>query len=202
MPLPPPVEREHLHTRRYQFEGFQRTDGLWDIEGRIVDEKSYSFSNHDRGTIPAGEALHHMEVRLTVDEDFRIVDVAATTESGPFHACPAIAPNYKKLIGARIGAGWRASLKQLFAGTEGCTHITEMLGAMATVAFQTMWPVLAKRPEHRGTGDKRPPLIDSCHAFSSDGEVVRREWPQYYTGPKPVGAPGEKPAKKAGGGRN
>lgn len=26
-------------------------------------------------------------------------------------------------------------------------------------------------------------LIDSCHAYASDGAVVRRRWPDLYTGP-------------------
>jgi len=25
-------------------------------------------------------------------------------------------------------------------------------------------------------------LIDSCHAFKSDGEIVRKQWPEHYTG--------------------
>src|SRR3546814_4645690 len=60
MPLSPPVERTCLHNRTYDFHGYQRADGLWDIEGRIVDTKSYPFANQDRGEIPPGEALHDM----------------------------------------------------------------------------------------------------------------------------------------------
>ena len=30
--------------------------------------------------------------------------------------------------------------------------------------------------------DRKPPVIDSCYAYRSDGEVVRRRWPQFYTG--------------------
>ena len=45
MPLSPPVGRQLLHTRRVTCQGFFREDGLWDIEGRITDEKSYEHAN-------------------------------------------------------------------------------------------------------------------------------------------------------------
>ena len=55
MPLSPPAERERLHTRRYEFGGFRRKDGLWDIEGQLIDTKTYAFSNQYRGEIQSGE---------------------------------------------------------------------------------------------------------------------------------------------------
>ena len=42
------------------------------------------------------------------------------------------------------------------------------------------------RREMTATGSRqhrRPGFIDSCHAFASDGEVVRKSWPDFYTGP-------------------
>jgi hypothetical protein len=182
MPLSEPAEREQLHTRTYEFAGFRRTDGLWDIEGRIVDTKGYTFTNTERGEIQPGEPLHDMQVRLTVDDRFIVRAVEVCTNAGPFGVCPAIAANYWKLEGKRIATGWRKTLKELFAGTEGCTHITELLGAMATPAFQTIYPVLQKEGKIRSIQGSRPPLIDSCHAFRSDGPVVKREWPDHYTG--------------------
>ena len=32
--------------------------------------------------------------------------------------------------------------------------------------------------------NSRPKRIDSCHALSSDGDVVKKRWPEFYTGPK------------------
>lgn len=182
MPLSPPAEREELHHRAYDFRGYRRSDGLWDIEGRIVDTKGYAFRNTERGTIAPGEPLHEMAVRLTLDDAFVIRAVEATTEAGPFGICPAVVETYRRLEGEQIGAGWRRTLKKLFAGREGCTHITELLGAMATVAFQTLYPVLQAEGKLAGSGGGRPALIDSCHALRADGPVVAREWPEHFTG--------------------
>ena len=182
MPLSAPAERELLHRRTYDFNGFQRADGLWDIEGRMVDTKSYAFDNKFRGVVEAGQPVHDMEIRLTLNEDFEVIDIEADTAAGPFEICPAIAPNYRKIIGLRIGPGWRQTIRKELGGVEGCTHLTEMLGAMATVAYQTLYPTLSKKKKTPQRG-KKPALIDSCHAFGSAGPVVRDSWPDFYTGP-------------------
>lgn len=188
MPLSPPAAREAIHNRSYDFHGYRREDGLWDIEGRIRDTKSYSFDNAHRGTVEAGEPIHEMEVRLTLNDAYEVVEAEATTHHGPFAICPAITPNFKKLAGLKVGPGWRESVRKRVGGAEGCTHIVEMIYAMATVAYQTMTPILSREGKAAARpgegGNRRPPLIDSCHAFASDGEIVRRTWPEFYTGDK------------------
>ena len=181
MPLSSPVKRRHLHTRTVTFEGFAREDGLWDIEGQVIDVKTYGFPNEDRGRIEAGEPLHDMRVRLTIDTDLCVHKVEAATQASPFRICPEIAPNYRKLEGAVIGPGWRARIREVAGGRDGCTHISELLAAMATAAFQTLY---AERERRVGetpipTSGKRPRWVDSCYALRDDGEVVRRRWPQY-----------------------
>ena len=103
MPLPPPVARQHLHTRRVTCQGFFREDGLWDIEGRITDEKTYEHPNEWRGPLKPGDHVHDMSIRLTIDHKFTIVDVEAVTDKSPYQLCGGIAPDFKKLIGLRIG---------------------------------------------------------------------------------------------------
>ena len=38
-----PLSRQLLHKRVVQCWGYRREDGLWDIEGRLVDTKTYPF---------------------------------------------------------------------------------------------------------------------------------------------------------------
>ena len=54
MPLPRPARRELIHQRDIRCRGYQREDGLWDIEGELIDTKTYSFANRDREGIVAG----------------------------------------------------------------------------------------------------------------------------------------------------
>lgn len=181
MPLPPPVEREHLHTRRYDFKGYRRIDGLWDIEGRITDVKTYSFPNDWRGEIAADEPLHDMSIRLTIDEDFLVHDIVVVTDKSPYRICSGAVVNIGCVKGMRIGPGWRRSLRERLGGIDGCTHHVEMLGAMATAAFQTLFFGIEKKTEKSPAGT-RPAQIDSCYAWASDRDVVKRELPEFYTG--------------------
>ena len=185
MPLSPPVPREKLHTRTIVIEGYQREDGLFDIEASLADTKTYAFANEDRAEVRPGEKLHGMLMRLTVDEDLVVHACEADTEFGPYAICPAITPNFAKLAGLRIGPGWNRKVKELVGGVRGCTHLVELLGPMATVAFQTLTVVRKKHPV-----DPRhpPPLLNTCHAYAADGPLVARRWPRFSTrAPAPAG---------------
>lgn len=180
MPLPEPAAREPIHTRLIDCRGFRRADGLWDIDGRLTDTKTYAFTNRWRGELDPGEPVHDMRIRLTIDEELKVLTVEAATDAGPFTVCGAIAPDYARLQGAVIGPGWRTRIRQLFGGVSGCTHLTELLGVMATVAYQTLYARRQQRAERNP--DERPAMLDTCHALSSDGEVVKRHWPRFYSG--------------------
>jgi hypothetical protein len=181
--------RELLHKRDFAFEGYLRADGLYDIEGRMTDRKSYAFPNDFRGEIAADEPLHDMRILVTIDEEFRIVDVLAETKASPFEVCPAITPAFTALKGARIGRGWSALLREKFGGVHGCTHHVELLRTLATVAFQTVYGAQQRRrreqrtvpPSENAAGSgKRPAFIDTCHALAADGEIVKNDWPDFY----------------------
>lgn len=180
MPLSKPAPRAHLHTREIVCRGYQRDDGLWDIEGGMIDTKTYAFDNHDRGGISAGEPLHHMLARLTVDDGLLVSACEVSTEAGPYGLCGGIAPDYGKIVGLRIGPGWRRKVLERVGGTAGCTHITDLLtGPLAVTAFQTVYPARqARDDEEKGT--RRPGIIDTCHALARSSPVVARQWPRFY----------------------
>ncbi|UYN94166.1 MAG: DUF2889 domain-containing protein [Enhydrobacter sp.] len=198
MPLSPPVGRQHLHTRRVTCQGFFRKDGLWDIEGRITDEKTYEHPNEWRGALKPGDLVHDMSIRLTLDHKLTIVNVEAVTDSSPYRVCGEIAPDFRKLIGLRIGGGFHRAVRERLGGVHGCTHIVELLGPVATTAFQTMSSRKARdlNRAHRAEKGALPPpddakvraprkpyVIDTCHAWAANGEVVKRWAPHFYTGP-------------------
>lgn len=183
MPLSTPAARAPIHTRRVTCEGFRREDGLWDIEGHLTDVKAYEFRNEFRGALTPGEPLHQMRMRLTVDDGLAITAVEAVTEHGPYALCPEITPNFQALVGLRIGPGFTRAVKERLGGPRGCTHLVELLGPMATTAFQTVFPILSRERPDDGNPAKRPVLLDSCHVFAADGDHTRRRWPAFYTGP-------------------
>lgn len=192
MPLSPPVARELVHDRTVVCRGWRRADGRWDIEGHIVDTKTYSFPNEYRGRVEAGEPIHDMWIRLTIDAEMTIAAVEAVTDSGPFPICPDITPNFQRLVGLTIGGGWRRAVRERLGGAEGCTHLVELLGPMATTAYQTIFGERARQrrdAEARGEPapaempDRKPALLNSCHAFAESSPVVARIWPAWHRVP-------------------
>jgi len=188
MPLSAPDPREHIHTRKVECQGFRRTDGLWDIEGRITDTKAYAFPNRERGMLEPGMPIHDMWIRLTVDDDLTIRAVEAVTDASPYTICPNVTPNFQRLVGVSISRGFRKAVRERLGGTEGCTHLVELLGPVGTTAFQTVFPVIErerrKARKESAAGEikpsKPPLLLDSCYAFGRENEVVKEYWPDYH----------------------
>jgi len=188
MPLSSPVPREHIHTRQVECRGYRRGDGLWDIDGHITDVKTYGFGSRERGEVEAGMPIHDMWIRLTIDDKLSIQAVEAVTDSSPYRICPNVTPNFQRLIGLSIGPGFGKQVRERLGGVEGCTHLVELLGPVGTTAFQTVMPMIERekserkkiQPQGELPARKRPALLDTCYAFSSSGEVAKRQWPEFY----------------------
>lgn len=184
MNLPPAAPRSHRHTRTISCEGYQREDGLWDIEARIVDTKTFRYREPFRGLREAGEPVHDMSLRLTIDNDMLVRDIQVAMQSVPYGPCTGALPAFKGLIGKKIGAGWRRAVQESVGGVRGCTHLRELLLPAATVAFQTLgsWPeegqpVPAPDPDFK---TERPHFVDGCKAWATDGEVVAKLFPHFH----------------------
>jgi hypothetical protein len=184
MPLSDPAPRRLLHLRDIELRGYERDDGLFDIEARLVDTKTYAFRNQDRGEINPGTPLHGMLARMTLDEDMLIHRFEAATEFGPYLACPAAAPNFEALAGLTVGRGFLKAANERVGGIKGCTHLRELLGQMGTVAFQTLYAVRRRKESAPNSlqNPTRPALLNSCLAYADGGEIARRTWPEYYAG--------------------
>jgi hypothetical protein len=183
MSLPAPAPRAPKHTRTITLQGFERDDGLWDIEGHIVDVKPFGF-DFAGGSREAGDPIHEMRVRVTIDTDFKIHDAVATSERKPYPGqCDATLPDYRKLIGMNLARGFRRAVLEQFGQTRGCTHITELLTHLPSAAYQTM----SALPELYSANEAHF-AVGRCVALKPEGEVVRRYYPLMYTGKKPIDA--------------
>ncbi len=202
MPLSDPAPRRLFHTRAITVQGYARDDGLYDVEAELADMRAEGFANRDRGWIAPGDKLHGMKFRITFDDRMLIHRSEAVTEFGPFAHCSGGAANFSRLAGLTIKAGFLREAIGRVHGTEGCTHLRELIQQMATVAFQTLFPVRIQRERAaaeaaRKTGqtpvlpsaeDGSARLLNSCFAYAANGPVVRDRWPHLYTGPEAIGA--------------
>ncbi|MDA8600938.1 DUF2889 domain-containing protein [Burkholderiaceae bacterium] len=185
MTLSTPSPRKHRHTRTIHAEGFLREDGLWDIEARMIDSKTYVYTEPYRGDREPGSAVHDMAIRLTMDSQLTITAIEVSMAATPYPTCTQVAPNFQGLVGTTIGGGWRRVVNECVGATRGCTHVRELLFPMATVAFQTIkgWP------EGAATVTKvampvemaQSAFVNGCYAWAADGDVVAEMYPTLST---------------------
>lgn len=175
------VPRRPMHLRRIEMQAWLRDDGLWDIEAHLRDEKPFDYIDPGRGLRPAGAPVHDLRVRLTVDDDRIVRDVAVQMDSVPFGTCHEVKESLRPLIGERVGRGWRRVLKKIPRHAT-CAHVHEVLMPMATVAHQGM--SLGRDPAGKVSLEPDPTLteapffVDDCHSWRIDGPVVVHFFPK------------------------
>jgi hypothetical protein len=178
------VARTHIHTRTVEFRGYHREDGLWDIEAELTDAKTYTHRTPDRGILGAGEPVHGMAIRLTVDDHFKIVDIAVRMAAHPFPECQQAKPPMSRMIGCTLGKGWRKTIEHALGGTQGCAHLRELLFNMATAAYQTIPHYRNHLRRQAGLPEpvlkRPPPHLGQCLAWDFDGPVVKRHRPEFF----------------------
>jgi hypothetical protein len=181
---PPHATRKHIHTRSVHFEGFERDDGMWDIESQIRDTKADTWQA-ERGLLSPGDALHDMRIRVTIDTAFVIRAIESSMQSTPFSECQQAKDAMQSMVGVIMGPGWRRAIDSRLGSFRGCTHLRELLFNMATVAYQTA-------AKQQGSLEdqaiyklqlKQPPFhLGQCLAWELGRPVVQRHYPQFFTG--------------------
>jgi len=171
-----------IHTRRYEVRAFRMADDRFLLRGVVCDEKP-------AGLYVTGDPdplwLHHMIVEMEVVYPSFVIERAyAKFHQHPHLGCTDITDHYKKLEGMSIARGFNAKVKELFAGSRGCTHITALLSAMAPVAIQTGWSMRVtvmnegesqSNPSDAENEQREKQLagtINTCHMWDESGELV------------------------------
>lgn len=177
MPLSPaPVARQRLHVRSIQLYGFKREDGLWDVEARLTDVKDHDYPLSS-GLRPAGEPVHDMWVRVTIDREFNILAAETRTDGMPYVGqCDRINADYDRLVGLNLFHGFRRAVRERFGDVKGCSHLTELVMVLPTAAIQTFASEMKDNEDH----GHKPYQLDRCHALESTSETVQRYYPRWF----------------------
>lgn len=188
-PLSRPTPRQLIHTRDVRTRGFLREDGLWDLEGELVDEKTYTYADRDRGPLPAGSPMHHMRARLTVDHHMVVRAAEVEMPAIPFSLCAGAAEPARELVGKSLARGFGRAIEEAMGRTGGCTHVRYLILALANTAYQTIsayreqfMPELGAPKAQDG---ERPFFLNQCRAWDEQGDVVARFFPRFHRGPEP-----------------
>ena len=132
-----------------------------------------------------GDPVHDIRLRLAVDDTLTVRETGTTMFATPYPSCIDVEGILQRLVGERIGKGWREAVRRKIGRLETCTHLAELLGPAVTTLFQTMSN--GRDPEGRDSVDnqraaKTPPFfIDGCHSWRKDGPNVAELFPQFAT---------------------
>jgi hypothetical protein len=179
MTLDAATSRQPLHTRAIELNGYKRSDGLFEIEGRLKDTKPFDFQPPSGNkVVRAGEPVHDMAVRIVFDEDMKVHDILAVSDALPYDGCAGGPDTLKALIGLNMSRGWSSAVRERLSGAAGCVHLAGLMVPMAAAAFQAL--TRHRIEQLAASGQKMKPKVDSCLAYSRHGELVRRQWPTLW----------------------
>jgi hypothetical protein len=169
------------------YNGYARDDGLWDIEAELRDVKTYDFHIPSQEPRAAGLPIHNLFIRLTVNDDMVVQDIATSMADFPHPECIQAPVNMHQMTGSTLGPGWRKAIERHVGGVLGCTHLREMLFNMATAAYQTIPSGMQYQRELDGVPEpvpEKPPLhVGKCMSWAFDGPVVERHYPFFWVRP-------------------
>ncbi len=152
----------------------------------LADTKTYGFDNEDRGRIEPGEKLHGMAMRLTVDEAMEIVACRGRHRFRPLRDLPGrrrqFRPPRRPHHRPRLPPRARPSASAAPRAAPICASSSSRWRPSPCRRSCPSSPAAA-----RAIADGSPPkgiaLLNSCTAYASDSPVVKRRWPEKYTGP-------------------
>ncbi len=179
MPLPPAQPRHQIHTRRITFQAYRRDDGLWDIEAELHDSKTHPLELPYERVWQAGEPIHGIQLRVTIDTQMVVRDIAASMNDVPHGNCQQALPPLHHMVGSTLGPGWRKAIERHLGGVQGCAHVRELLFNVATAAFQALPGGLS------GTASaNQPPMhLGQCVTWDFNGPLVQKLYPVYFQHP-------------------
>ncbi len=122
--------------------------------------------------------LHNMKVSMRVSGNtLQISDIHVEMPHYPREECIESNIHIQKLNGLSITKGFTKAVKDTIGGIKGCTHVTNLILAMAPAAVQGFWANKAQKPvtkEFANQGSMSHYLIDTCYVWRKDGPMIKK----------------------------
>jgi hypothetical protein len=104
--------RRLLHRRAIDCDGYLREDGLWEVEARLVDTKTFLQRDQFRGDLPPGSPVHDIRLRLAVDDSLTVREAETNMAATPYPTCIEVDGILRRLVGEQIGRGFRETVRR------------------------------------------------------------------------------------------
>ena len=118
--------------------------------------------------------VHHMILEAVLDEELVVRAIDARMETIPFEpsertwgeGCRHILPNYQRLVGTRIDAGYALHVNETVGGPLGCFHILSMAQCLPLAVRAASGRLCGGALRAPSSGRKT--VLDSCSQWTTD----------------------------------
>lgn len=173
----PSSARKPLHSRRVHYEGFEREDGLYEIEAALQDTKPMAFEIEGEGPWQPHQPIHGMRLRVVIDLEFVVQAIEVAMDHAPHGECQSARDPMQRMVGCSMRRGWRQAISERLGKVHGCAHLRELLHNMGTVAIQTLAPRMVQARKSDGS---MPLPMGGCLAWDPAGPMVARIYPHFH----------------------
>jgi hypothetical protein len=164
-----------LHTRKIEVSTYEYDGQRIIVEGFLKDDRFQDTHAITGETFPRG-VIHHMGIRLLINcSNFLIEDIDVELIAVPREVCRETIACLAPIKGLTIVRGFTSKVKKLAGGSKGCTHLLELLLAMAPAAVQGFAAHQSRKPSGVDPDHAKfilKYLINTCHAWREDGPFV------------------------------
>jgi len=177
--------RELRHARRILCLAYQRSDGLWEVEAEVSDQKQEMVTFRSREPVKPGEFIHRMTISFLIDGNDLVKDVRAKLLTGPWRECVDAENAYSRLIGIRVVPGFQRVVRERIGRGQGCSHISDVILQVGNTYLQATWPsrVARQRAIDSDARNWSDPLatnfVGECHAWRRGGDALHAEFPEF-----------------------
>ena len=167
------MKQEEVHRRDHKISTYKAENHSIIVEGTLFDQRLIDI-HHFSGTIRLAGIQHDMVIRLLVNPDLTIEDVEVEMPGHPHEECPETMESLQQIKGLKISRGFTMKIKELFSQGRGCSHLSELLIAMAPAAVQGFWTAFSSDSQPENVDNTvKPFLTDTCWVWRKDGNAIK-----------------------------
>ncbi len=165
-----------IYTRDINVATYEYDDNNIIVEGVLKDDRlcpTYTLLGRKQPSL----TLHHMVVRMLVDSySFIIKEIETEMPEAPEEECPETMKSLDKIKGMTISSGFSEAVRKKLKSTNGCSHFTALLLAMAPAALQGNFTKIAIKPfPEEVTFDVIKEFLgNSCYAWRIEGPLMKK----------------------------
>ncbi len=171
------AKKEKLHARNIEISTYEYEEQKIIVEGFLKDDRFHASRIITGEGFPAG-VIHHMAIRLLINcSNMMIEDIEAELLSVPREICRETLDCLAPIKGLVITKGFTAKVKKLVGGNKGCSHLVELLLAMAPAAIQGYASYQSKKLVAYSPDRSKMILqflVNTCRAWREDGPLVEK----------------------------